>query len=335
MSGRATRAFAAAIAVVAMACVAAAPASAEMQISDMCFVDASYGWAVAISSDGYGSYAVVRTTDGGETWTTQKSTGAFNGTGLDVDFADRNTGIWVNSFIYRTTDGGRHWKRLRYPSASWGASRVDFATRSRVWLAGTYGSDGGGRCVGRSTNGGRTWRTRMDRRTMPGVAPSSLSAPTGSTAYVWSRGLWVTRNSGATWRRVRTDYAFKKNAWWLVDFPTAKTGWALRWNAASLVRTRDGGRHWTKQMRGLAQKLTDMDFVSARTGWVCGAAGAVYRTRDGGANWQYLKVPTDDKLISVDFCDAQHGWVATDSEWGNWNYIYRTADGGDTWELAW
>jgi photosystem II stability/assembly factor-like uncharacterized protein len=318
----------------------AGPAQASTVLYDLCFVDESYGWAQANYTDGDMSrLGVARTTDGGQTWTIQKSTIAFNGTGTDLAFVNRKRGIWINSYVYLTTDGGRTWSRRKLPRGCGGASYVDFASPGTVWIAGTWGSDGNGRWVARSTNGGRTWQRRLSQPRDLRLSASDLSAPTATTAYlcnIWSNGaLWVTRSAGKRWNRVRSSYGFKRAAYWTIDFPTARTGWALRHDTASLVRTRDGGRHWRRQMRGLQQRLTDMDFISARTGWIVGAAGAVYRTRDGGASWTCHKVPTDDKLISVDFCDARHGWVSTDAGWEESNWVYRTTDGGDTWELVW
>lgn len=341
MDGRATRlsvALVTAVSVLAVplaVCAAAAPARAEMQLSNLCFVDESYGWATAVSSDGYGSFCVARTTDGGATWRRQKSTAAFNGTGFDVQFVDRKRGIWVNSDVFVTQNGGVTWKRARFSRSFGYASFVDFATSSTAWVAGTYGSDGSGRCVARSTSGGKTWRTRLARARVVMAYPSGFSAPTARTAYLWSRGLWVTNNAGAKWVKVKIRTRFNRNAWWIIDFPTKKTGWALRYDRASLMRTKDGGRGWSKQIPGLNRRLVDLDFIDAQTGWVVGRSGAVYRTRDGGTMWDSLRIPAPEKLISVDFIDAQHGWVATDSEWGSWNTIYRTADGGETWEEVW
>ncbi len=325
---------------VAVACVVAAmlgsamlawaPPAHAWGLLYLSFVDQTHGWAVGTNADPPKD-GLLRTTDGGATWKVQKSTVAFNGTGFDVQFVSRSRGIWVNSYIYSTFNGGLSWRKCSIPG-DWGyGSFVDFATPSVVWVAGTYGSDGFGRCVARSTNGGRTWKNRLSVTTSAGRMPTGLSAPSASTAYIWDRGLIVTRNGGATWRRVKTSYGFKRDAWWAIDFPATKVGWALRRDTASFVRTRDGGKRWARQMPGLVQHLTDMDFIDKDHGWVVGAAGSVYRTVDGGANWSFQQVPTSAGLTFVDFVDARHGWVSTDSDWGKRNAVYRTTDGGDTW----
>ena len=249
-----------------------------------------------------------------------------------MQFVSRSRGIWVSTHVYRTTDGGAHWRRVSISGQWGGGTLVDFASSRVAWLAGTAGSDGMGRFVARSTDGGGHWRTQLAQPSVWGGWPTALCAPTTSTAYLWSSGLWATHNGGATWARVRSDRSFKRSAQWLLSFPTAKTGWALRYNTSVLLRTTDGGKHWTPQMKGLQQRFKDMDFVSAKTGWVTGAAGAAYRTTDGGATWSFQQLPTSEVLAAVDFIDTQRGWVTAASDWGEDNGLFRTSDGGSTWK---
>jgi photosystem II stability/assembly factor-like uncharacterized protein len=325
------------VAVIAMvACTWAAPARAGMSLGKLSFVDASYGWATAYVWSGdfneASSMAVVKTTDGGATWAVQKSTLAFNGTGVDVQFANRSTGIWVNSFVYRTKDGGAHWRRVALPKKWGGASFVDFTTRSVVWLAGQYGSDPNGRCVARSANGGRTWVSQLMQSHVFPAGVTGLSAPTTSTAYMWSLGLWATHNGGGTWARVRSDYGFKRNAMWQIAFPARSTGWAMRHYTSVLVKTTDGGRHWKKQFKGIATRLYGLDFINAKTGWLVGAAGVAFRTRNGGRTWTAHQLPTTGNLVSVDFIDKSHGWVVGAADYGEDSPLFRTSDGGETWQ---
>jgi photosystem II stability/assembly factor-like uncharacterized protein len=308
-------------------------ASATLGLAELSFVDRSHGWAAAgqLSGDGGQYFVVAETTDGGASWRVQRRTVAFNGTGVDLQFVSTTHGIWVNTWVFLSTDASVAWRRLPLLPRWGGASFVDFATEKVVWIAGTDGGAGGSCLVARSADGGRTWRTVMSRRTPLAVMPSGLSAPTASTAYIWCRGLWVTRDAGRAWTRVKADRVFK-NAYWAIDFPSRLTGWLMRPDTGFLWRTRDGGRHWAAQMPGLRQRLQGMDFVSARTGWVVGAAGAVYRTQDGGQSWSFLQTPTHDTLGEVDFIDKRTGWVATAVQWGEPNAVYRTLDGGETWE---
>jgi photosystem II stability/assembly factor-like uncharacterized protein len=299
-------------------------------LGKLSFVDATHGWATGWDFTGEyaGDFVVVKTTDGGVTWKRQKGFAAFNGTGIDVQFVSRSRGIWICSYILLTNDGGKHWGKLR---KRWGASFVDFATPSVAWVVGTGGSGGTGRYIARTTNGGTTWRTQLAQPRAAMAAPRALSAPTRSTAYMISRGLWVTRNGGASWARMKTNIRFGRQGWSL-NFPTRLTGWALNVTRSVLRKTTDGGRHWARRSSDASQDLLAMDFVSRRTGWVTGTHGAVYRTRDGGVSWSSLQVPTSADLLSVDFVDSNHGLVVGGADLGEDNLLFRTVDGGDSWQ---
>lgn len=53
---------------------------------------------------------------------------------------------------------------------------------------------------------------------------------------------------------------------------------------------------------------------------------ALYRSFDGAQTWEALAVPENDGLgILIDFLDDENGWIAGSS-------IYRTQDGGHTWQ---
>jgi photosystem II stability/assembly factor-like uncharacterized protein len=69
-------------------------------------VNENVGWAV-----GEGG-AIVSTTDGGKTWTANKTTGTTDWM-YDVDFVNEQDGFIVGEFstLLHTSDGGKTWKQ--------------------------------------------------------------------------------------------------------------------------------------------------------------------------------------------------------------------------------
>lgn len=117
-----------------------------------------------------------------------------------------------------------------------------------------------------------------------------------------------------------------------VHFVTDDIGWFVSgcsedptWQFGEVFRTDDGGATWTRQYTS-GQELTDVCFVDAENGWVCGYNGVIYRTSNGGQNWSTQSSGTSQNLYAVQFTDTSYGTVV-----GNSGVIRRTNNGGSTW----
>ena len=104
------------------------------------FVSELTGWAV-------GSNAILRTTNGGATWTSQTSGTTHSLRGVSFTDSDNGTAVGYNGTILRTTDGGTTW-----------SSQTSGTTNNLLGVCftdsynGTAVGDGG--TILRTTNGG-------------------------------------------------------------------------------------------------------------------------------------------------------------------------------------
>jgi len=73
-------------------------------------------------------------------------------------------------------------------------------------------------------------------------------------------------------------------------------------------------------------RLTTVDFVSAREGFVGGAGGAVFATTDGGQTWTRRTAPSVGTVNKLLFTSATAGWAGTA------NGFFRTTNGGQSWQ---
>ena len=127
----------------------------------------------------------------------------------------------------------------------------------------------------------------------------------------------------------------------------------------------DGGATWKQSPVPVSSDLTAVYFVDPKQGWVVGHDGVVLHTADGGDSWQlqldgrkanallleaaeraaaatpasedakrllaeakrYQEQGPDKPFLDVWFADANNGYVV-----GAYNLIFRTADGGKSWE---
>jgi len=90
----------------------------------------------------------------------------------------------------------------------------------------------------------------------------------------------------------------------------------------------------TEQASGTTQLIQAVHAVSDRVVWASGHGGVVLRTRDGGESWQRLAVPNADSLEfrDVHASSADSAWILAAGS-GSRSRIYRTTNGGATWEL--
>lgn len=148
----------------------------------------------------------------------------------------------------------------------------------------------------------------------------------------------------------------------LLQMTSAQDGWAVLQVGTSphmhwpLVRTTDGGRHWTSvspwaggAMPGQTGNDVATDFIGAEQAWVAvpgpgTAPGSqsvtICHTIDGGRTWTRLTVPAGASWtgpilpVAFSFADAAHGWLMVQPEHGMSSEpgeLLATSDGGRTW----
>lgn len=168
--------------------------------------------------------------------------------------------------------------------------------------------------------------TRLASATV--ASPSAASAP-GQEAFELppvTEGITSTINAQVTsiaqsWKRLSDlEFADDLHGWMIIAEPNS---------AATLYATADGGKSWGVQLRGMG--ITEVASASITQIWVV-QNGAILSSTDGGEHWQVLDSdPPLDRILRLDFSDPLHGW-ATRYGSRNEQVLYRTADGGQSWE---
>lgn len=125
-----------------------------------------------------------------------------------------------------------------------------------------------------------------------------------------------------------------------VRFVDRQEGWAA--GADGVVwHTLDGGATWEPQPVPTKGTLHGMQFVTPYIGYVAGreeiqasggSAGVLLATRDGGLNWARIAPGALPGLHAVAFTDDRSGIVAGDTT-DRWpGGLFRTVDGGRSWQ---
>jgi photosystem II stability/assembly factor-like uncharacterized protein len=99
-------------------------------------------------------------------------------------------------------------------------------------------------------------------------------------------------------------------------------------DTGTVIRTTDGGDHWTLISSITQNRLYSVHFPSLNTGYAVGNDGIVIKTTDNGQNWEIKTQPVADSLRSVWFTNDNIGFVVSRN-----GAIYKTTNGGNNWQI--
>jgi len=109
--------------------------------------------------------------------------------------------------------------------------------------------------------------------------------------------------------------------WARICFIDENEGWLV---GTKIIHTTDGGKSWEIQYERAGTFFNSCFFIDSQYGWA-DAGRTLVRTADGGKNWEIIPSPDNMYIQGFEFTDKDYGWIIG-------NHIYRTTDGGTTWE---
>jgi photosystem II stability/assembly factor-like uncharacterized protein len=292
----------------------------------------------------------------------------------DVAFVHRRDG-WVAAYncararvyLYRTSDGGRSWRRLGEPtghSCGGGPTYLSFVDERHGWMEPVSPNAPEGVLL-ETSDAGRSWHqvaagppTQVRGRALPCLAPIRfISLSSGWMSRCLLGGVFSTSDGGRSWRRatvaIPAPVAARLDLPWFSGSegviaatigtrPPSEDG-RTRWVAFSV--TRDGGRTWmTRSKRRidacpLDAYSTDFwptDVVDRRVWWIVadGRRPAAQVTTDAGQAWRTSVargLPSRRcSIMNVSAASARAAWVVAHE--GNDNTaLFQTVDAGRTW----
>ncbi len=288
---------------------------------------------------GWGSMAaglqptiLMKTEDGGQSWTFLTQTEPTYCYGYAMVFTDEKNGLIVGggagygSLILKTTDGKNFTSLPIFTGNTLNAVSV---ADGRIWAAGSYGE------VAFSDDGGQSWTHRNGVPDIVNYYAAAAPATKLVLAAGWNGGVIRSTDSGQSWSYVCVSAENRATHVQDLFFLNEKEGWACG-SYGLVAKTEDGGEHWKGLTIGRSARESHyaVHFFDEKNGILCGKNSSgkdiIQKTEDGGTTWKTVQEDVSHKaLYDLDFFDSRHG-VAV----GGDTTIFVTTDGGSTWKRA-
>ena len=281
-------------------------------------------------SSGFG---IWKTVDGGHTWEHAgleniRLTGRIriHPNNPDIVFVAAMGDLFKDSEdrgVYKTTDGGKNWKRVLFSDAGSGAVDLTFdPANPRIMYASTWtvrrtpyslSSGGAGSKLWKSTDNGETWKEISKN---PGF-PTGLLGIIGVTVSpanpnrVWAiveneaeGGVYRSDDAGANWQKTNSDRNLRQRAWYYsriyADTQDAEKLYVLN---VSYHTSIDGGKTFKSSNAPHGDHHDLWIAPEDPNRMIIGDDGGAQITFDGGINWttyhnqptaQFYRVTTDN-----------------------------------------
>jgi photosystem II stability/assembly factor-like uncharacterized protein len=302
---------------------------------------------------------VYKTTDGGETWTHLGLAETERIARIHVDPRARDTvfvcatgKLWSANEergVFKTTDGGKSWKKVLYVDADTGCSDLSLdPTEPRILYAGMWTfrrypdffvSGGKGSGLYKSTDGGETW-TRLDGGLPKGelgriavvVAPSRTA-----TVYAVIEGkdkakneqttaLWRSDDAGATWTEKNRSFNVQVRPFYFATLTIDPKDHNRVYKPGLILTTStDGGKSFDSLFTGGFERPYHSDIHDL---WIpptrpnelyMGTDGGLYISKNRGGAWSFARnLPLGQFYkVSVDGQDPYriYGGLQDNSSW--------------------
>jgi len=319
---------------------------------------------------------VYKTTDGGSTWkplglddTEHIARIAVSKKASDTAYVCATGHAWnanEQRGVFKTTDGGKTWKKILYVDQNTGCSdlqldpempEIVYAGMWQFRRAPDFFSSGGpGSGLYKSTDGGEHWQKLTNGipagnlgRIAVAVAPSRSSV-LYSLIESKKTALYRSDDLGEHWRAVNDSFNVTVRPFYFARVVVDPTDYNRVWKPGyALTYSTDGGTTFTPTFNGSAVHADHHAlWISSRdpNEMLLGTDGGLFQSRDRGLHWNFLSVLPVSQFYHVTYdmevpynvyggLQDNGSWMAPSSAPGGVaNHHWRNLGGGDGFSVV-
>jgi photosystem II stability/assembly factor-like uncharacterized protein len=244
--------------------------------------------------------------------------------------------------VWKTTDGGAHWKEILNLSYPWYWYGVDALNAKDVVISGFYDTSTVKGIIRWSHDGGATWtdditvtptgwgqRVRFPN-SKDGLVMDLIDGATNSAQYTTDGG-----QAAPDWTNTVSN---TDGGWFGLEFSFLKNLHA-RASGINFCDSTNGGAAWTCGAPVDSVFDGPVFFANEAAGWVGGGEispnveGWLHRTANGGKTWSGRKIDGPWPIREILFVTPKVGWATGGNLYTNVGGIYFTRNGGKTWSV--
>lgn len=259
---------------------------------------------------------VIRTTDGGDTWTRVNSGTTQDLLCLSYESPDIAWAGGAGATLGKTTNGGATWTWSTLGTDTTDAFlSMSFHLSQSGWIG-----DNRGRLY-HTTDGGSIWTPQPTGITQ---AISALQASSNNDCYAISlaRSFHQTADAGLTWSNISLDSVVSGGGRTLiftdisviapdrVCITTNAAAGSTTFTSVPVIVSSDAKQHWQMVETSETLALEAVQFIDDRLGWAVGIGGIIHST-DGGSTWNNQLQGANSIFVDLTMRGPLRGWAVT------------------------
>ncbi|NOX84566.1 MAG: T9SS type A sorting domain-containing protein [Chlorobi bacterium] len=237
------------------------------------------GYAVGMKYTYNANGVVIKTSDGGDTWSTILGGEGNTLDGIEsVAFISPDTGFiggW-NNYFAKTTDGGTTWTTLTVGSGNWYFNDMEFWDSNNGIAVAKLNA--GGSAIYVTSDGGDTWSTAT------GISQDVQDVTYADSLTLYAVGLdekiYKSTDGGLTWSAIYSG----TSTYYFLGVAFVDDFGVVGGEDGKMYSTTDGGNNWSSYASGY-ENLYGAHVFNSDSAYLGGTDENIYKTTDSGSNW--------------------------------------------------